>query len=315
MHNDLVNYVETLQMFYDHSADLLTGIAANLFANRVEQNTQSIFLLPFRVPADVIDATKFVVGFVGIKSQGRTWDDYVNDPKNSIAPAMYLTSSTFVSDKIPIKCRADGQQKLRHMYDNFLDYEPYSSAYLYIPYIGEQKIPMNILYDKNLSLQYRVNLLNGDFIAILYADDVIIKQYEGNCAKQIQLFVNNDSAAINAGLSKLTSVISSAFSGNLALGPLLSIENGGKAGSSLGATGATGTSGWLGSQKIYLTIERPIEALPQNFAQLIGNRAEMTTQLKNLKGYNVIKSIHVRCSATEQEKEEIESLLKSGVIF
>ena len=81
-----------------------------------------------------------------------------------------------------------------------------------------------------------------------------------------------------------------------------------------GAMGGTG--GMLGVQTPYMILTRPRQALPRDQNKFIGYPSFITVRLGDLSGYTEIDSIHLEnVPATESELSEIESLLKSGVIF
>ena len=63
-------------------------------------------------------------------------------------------------------------------------------------------------------------------------------------------------------------------------------------------------------------ITRPRQNVPADYGKIKGYPSNITTQLKNLNGYTVIDEIHLEnMSATDDEIEEIETLLKQGVII
>lgn len=49
--------------------------------------------------------------------------------------------------------------------DSFLNYEPYTTASIYIPFVGERQLEMSMIMYKYLYLEYRVFLPTGDFVA------------------------------------------------------------------------------------------------------------------------------------------------------
>lgn len=66
----------------------------------------------------------------------------------------------------------------------FLDYEPYSSYHLYLPFCGTVKIPSEIAVDTNIEVLYYADILSGACIAHIYIND---KYY---CSTQGQLAVD-----------------------------------------------------------------------------------------------------------------------------
>lgn len=84
-----------------------------------------------------------------------------------------------------------GQVKLDRYSGTFYDYQPYSEAQIYIPYIGFINVKVNEILNKTIELKYHVNLVTGDFTAILMlANNIapqIIGQYQGNMLRELPL--------------------------------------------------------------------------------------------------------------------------------
>ena len=80
----------------------------------------------------------------------------------------------------------------------FYDYQPYSSVQLYLPYIGFVPLKMNEIIGRRLYLKYIVDVITGDFSAIIetswpdqsHGDETtipIIATYQGSLAKALPL--------------------------------------------------------------------------------------------------------------------------------
>lgn len=70
----------------------------------------------------------------------------------------------------------------------FYDYQPYSSAQLYLPYIGYVPLKMNEIIGKELSLKYVVSLTSGGFCAVLQSAGVgLIGAYTGSIGRPLPL--------------------------------------------------------------------------------------------------------------------------------
>lgn len=52
---------------------------------------------------------------------------------------------------------------------SYLDYEPYTTASIYIPFVGERDLPMSRIMRHNVYLEYIVYIPTGDFVATVYA--------------------------------------------------------------------------------------------------------------------------------------------------
>lgn len=80
---------------------------------------------------------------------------------------------------------------------------------------------------------------------------------------------------------------------------------------------ATGAFGSLGILTPYIIIERPIGNKPSSYSNQIGLTNLSTKTLGNLKGFVKVKDVHVDniSQANQHERDEIENLLKGGVIL
>lgn len=90
-----------------------------------------------------------------------------------------------------------------------------------------------------------------------------------------------------------------------------SIPNGGGAQRS---NNAGFNSGILSERRPWIMVSRPIQVVPENFGEQLGFPAFISKKLSECQGYTQVYSIHLQIpTATAQEIQEIESLLKGGV--
>lgn len=374
---NLQNYADTLKVLYDHSTDVF-GSAYSAYANRITEGTTSLIMLPYSTWKTAADAEgpadythgEFAIGGAGIKASGASFTEYVLGSTGAFDNADLMNTYT--------KRWTVQLDPIIRKFDNFLDYAPYSKASIFIPYVGQFELPINLIQSaKNdahkigLRVKFGLNISNGDVIAIFEAE---IKNSEnnwtytplgtwtGNCARSIRLSVSDDSQAIREGVRALTSMVSFAASGGAAgavmgqssqgvsnsrkgmdptqttqtWGDMDTASNSSSHGSSvsfsgnassampnaispgqhlIGGASTAGELGWLGIQKIVVKVERPIWWMPGRYANLFGYPTKRYATLRNLSGFATVSRIHLRCSATGPEKEEIERLLSEGVIF
>ena len=210
---DLVEYTNTLKMLYSHADDVFFGEAAGLQADRITKNTIGLHMLPLTIPSTDYADTIFSMGNVGIAATDN-YASYVAG--NNYAHANYLTKLTRKFN-VPLGT-------IKHNYDNFLDFAPYSSASLYIPYIGKVQLPINLVQSTSsdsrpMRLEFRVDYTSGDFMAILFCNikgvDIALSHWNGNCARPVKVSVDDDSSAIIAGANRLASMFSFGASGSI----------------------------------------------------------------------------------------------------
>lgn len=322
---NLRNYTKTLQLCRDNA--WIPGELGDKFENMgnlIQENTVSVFMLP--VDIEETGAVPFNVGTKAI----RNTDVVGNWGKPTSVDTTNLINKYTKEYVYPLGT-------ISHYYDNFLDFAPYSTASLYIPYIGKVEIPINLVQStstdqKQLSLSIRLNRTNGDILCILLSNNIPLCRWQGNCARSIALSVNDNSAILQNQFSRLVSSFSSGLG---ALGAAATGNVGG-ATSNLGqmfaapmASGApittsshmignapeTGDVGWMDSQLITLTVERPIWWKPYDYGDLIGYPTRKIAKLATVSGFAKVPNIHIRCSATESEKERLKTMLAEGVLF
>lgn len=88
-------------------------------------------------------------------------------------------------------------------YGNYLDYSPYSQAYIYLPFIGIQEVSVDDIVGHAVNIRYRVDAYNGSCIAMIYVAKQgyrnLCYQFAGNCAVEVPL-AGGSQAAIKAGM-------------------------------------------------------------------------------------------------------------------
>ena len=218
------------------------------------------------------------------------------------------------------------------VFNNFLDYSPFTKVEMYLPYIGFINLDTNEVIGKTLSIQYAVDSMTGMGTAFVMADDVMIYTGEGKIGVDVTLGGRNAAevaknnlmtgintaggvlstamaagtgvaAGVAAGMSTLTNTTASVIQGN----------QGHVTKGSLGSS----ANGFYAPQNAYLIITRPTPAEPASYASQYGRPSGKTEHLQNLTGYTVVDSVHVEgiTNGTQDETTEIERLLKSGVIL
>ena len=222
------------------------------------------------------------------------------------------------SQYITINC---GTKKIGNYWNNFLDYSPYTKYELYLPFIGYKEIDADEIVNKNLSIKYRVDILTGDLVCFITIDERVRYQFGGNCLISLPLNSSaKDTGSVISGVASLTTAVGGLLLGSgTAAGAgiagaavnLITDKQSIKHGSSLSSS-----SNYLGLLNPVLYITRPRQNVPADYGKIKGYPSNITTKLKDLNGYTVIDEIHLEnMSATDDEIDEIETLLKQGVII
>lgn len=226
----------------------------------------------------------------------------------------------------------------------YLDYDPYTKAELYLPYIGIHAIAIDDIMGKTITIKYHVDILSGACVAYVKCGTSVLYSFIGQCASSIPINKSDWTNVINGALNIATAIGTMVATGG-ASAPMNSatagevggaVNNAGNArrtaamirGSSNIASTAvnvmkpsieksgaiSGTGGMMAIQKPYLIITRPKQAVPTNQKHYMGYPSFITSMLGALSGYTEMEYIHLEgLSATDEELSEIESLLKGGV--
>lgn len=221
-----------------------------------------------------------------------------------------------------------GSIKLRNYFDNFLNYEPYSTAFLYIPYCNTIQISLNDFIGKTISIKLIVDYMTGACTAVVFADGIPIVYKNGVIAQSISV-TGTDSATtasnvINSTLNQITnfsSFTAGALSGNVSglvtsgsniLGKTLDYSAERTIYQSQGAS-SSGIESYL-PQKPYFVINLPKYNIDTSFGQYHGYKTDFYSFINDLTGYvETDTPILSNILCTDEEKSEIQNLLMSGV--
>lgn len=228
-----------------------------------------------------------------------------------------VTMTKAASQFVEVDC---GSLEVKEFWGAYLDYEPFTKAEIYLPYIGTHAISVDDIMGKTVNVKYHVDILSGACCAYVKCGDSILYQFIGQCSSSIPISGNDFTNVINGVLSAGVAVGSMVATGGatapMAVPQLASaaVNNMKPAVEKSGAM--SGTGGMLGVQTPYLILTRPRQALPDDQSTFTGYPSFITKELSSLEGYTEIEAMHLEnISATESELTEIESLLKGGVIF
>lgn len=243
--------------------------------------------------------------------------------------------TSWYTDKqyISIDC---GSISVKEYWGSALDYAPYTKVQIYLPYIGVETLSTDDIMNSTLNVKYNIDLLTGDCIAHISVKkgnlNSVLYSFTGNCAVYCPLtsldysqFVQSAATMASATVATIASAGTAGATG--ANGVLSATAATSAINSGLNTVthikGAiqrsgkiSGNTGVMSTQKPYLIITRPIQSLPENYASYRGYPCNVTKRLSELTGYTEVGEIHLTgLSATQTEQDEIETLLKNGVIF
>jgi hypothetical protein len=237
-----------------------------------------------------------------------------------------------------------GTVSLSEYYGAAMDYAPFTQVQLYVPYCGIYTIDIDDVMNGTSNLVYNIDVLTGACSAMLTCNknnlNSVVYNFTGNVNTNIpvtsqdwtQVIRSVIGAASTVGAAIVTGGASmAATAGTEAAGRAAIMAGAGEATASMGAAtnilgsakpsisrggGISTAMGALSVQTPYFIISRPVQSIPEKYQHYSGLPSNITATLSDVTGFTVMESIFINIStATEDEKNEIETLLKGGVIL
>ena len=182
-------------------------------------------------------------------------------------------NSKVVNQKVSrVSC---GKVTVPELYHNALDYSPFTTVRIWLPFLGFYDLSIDELSNKEIELTYAIDLVNGKALAEISNDDGVIYRFVGTAYAQEPYHtesLNNMSTAYINGAYNMADFTP------------------------------------------YLLIERPINLTPSN-NDLEGLPTYKVVTIGDMKGYLRCRKVFATdMIATEAEKNEIEALLHDGVL-
>lgn len=215
-----------------------------------------------------------------------------------------------------------------HKYNSYLDYAPYTRAEIFLPFIGFCPLNINDIMGKSVDVTYNIDLLSGVCTAIVHANAQSLYSYSGNMAMFLPLSAGNWARMLTPIFGMVGGVTSLAagIGGVMGGAPLLASTSmavrgaesiGNMDGNSVSRSGGiSGNAGIMGDYQPFIVVTRPINDKPTTYDNNIGQTYNKSAQLGTLSGFTVVEEAHIEgMNATDAEKQEIERLLKEGVIL
>lgn len=206
-----------------------------------------------------------------------------------------------------------GTVSVREYYGNILDYSPYTTVQLYLPFIGIVSLDIADVSRSSINVKYGVDVLTGACLASVSVqrDNAggVLYQYSGNCACQYPLSSGSYMGMVTGAIGAIGSLARGNIIGTgLSIaGMHTNIEHSG---------GFSGNAGAMGIKKPYLIISRPQSVMNDGFPAIQGYPSNYFTRLGDCSGFTQIAECHVEnIPATDKELDKIKDLLKEGVIL
>ena len=218
----------------------------------------------------IVDTSKYIVAvhkvFVPVSTD------------EALQPIKFGSYNTQVNSKVVnlrtahVSC---GKVTVPELHHNALDYSPYTTVRIWLPFLGFFDLSIDELSNKEVELTYTIDLVNGKALAEISNDDGVIYRFVGTAYERDPYHTES--------LNNVSTVyINGAYN--------------------------------MADYTPYLLIERPINLTPSN-NDLEGLPTYKEVTIGDMTGYVRCRKVFAKdMIATEAEKNEIEALLCGGVL-
>lgn len=305
-----------LYTLWHPSADNLQNLGAFLYGATTQGTIASIIGDPINA---IIQLTEWAVKPV---------DGPVKTPVICNIAATDLKMPTIPNQFMQFDC---GTIEIPREYHDFRDYEPYTRLSLFLPFVGDVNISTNdCITPHKIHVIYNIDFLSGVACAEVLVDEDVRYAYQaamcaaipvtsGDASRLLASLIGAAVGAVGGGVmggivggtagSRLTARSLISGVSEAALAPINGIQT--------QRTGSiSANTGLLGEMKPYVLVTRPISVVADQYKSLLGQPYQLDGTLGSQTGFVKVREVHMDgITATESEKQEIERLLKEGVIL
>ncbi len=238
------------------------------------------------------------------------------------------TSSTIFIGNVDMQCTGSklstnfhkvdaGKIMIPRHFDNFLDYAPYTTVSVYIPYSGIHSLDTSLVMGQELTFDYLVDLVSGAARCRCKLKDIVINEFDCTMGIDIPLS-STDRAQTDA--RHLSSI-----AGGIMFGARAGIV-GAASGAASGILNAIGdgyhtshTSGGSptvsshDNNQIFVIVDYPTPVVTDKFRETFGRLCRKNVALDKVSGYTEISNIKLDgIPLTEAEESDLRQILTSG---
>lgn len=232
-----------------------------------------------------------------------------------------------------------GSYTINEYWGNYLDYAPYTKIQIHIPYAGTHDLDVDLVMRSTLKLKYQIDLLSGSMVAVLSLTknndlnnqpdaitNSVIETYTGNVFSSIPIASTDYRNMLSSVLGIASNGLTSLVSGNplpVANGVANAVTN---SKTNVTKQGSVSNSyGYISPQNAYLIISRPCltmgESEKTKFHDWLGYPCNMVKTVEDFRGVLTIQkgtfwsgdNSNSFDSITDTERDEIETLMESGI--
>lgn len=183
-----------------------------------------------------------------------------------------VASKVINQSEVKVTC---GKITIPEMWHNALDYTPYTTAKIWLPFMGFFDVSINELMRDEIELTYTIDIISGKALAEVIADGIVVYRFVGTAKIDEPYYVES-------GRNISQAYINGAYN--------------------------------MADFTPYILLDRPKNLTPSD-THLQGLPTYRIVTIGDCTGFIQCEQVFaVGMTATEEEKEEIESLLKQGVL-
>ena len=209
-----------------------------------------------------------------------------------------------------------GSLSIPATHGNYLDYEPFTEIRLFLPFIGFVSLSTADAVGKTLDIVYHCDIITGQCVAYIKdgTSGNVLYTYNGNTLQNLPMTGRNLPNMLTGILS--ASGIPTDMSKGLSIGNAISSGVQGVQGQYTRGGGINCTSGLMAPQRPYAIVTRRVPIVDANYNTYVGKPYFKTAQLSSVSGFTIVEQAQLTgVIATQSELEEIDTLLKGGVIL
>ena len=230
-------------------------------------------------------------------------------------PSMLLTAEY----RIPFK---HSNKKGNPTHGAFLDYDPYTTISLYIPFIGIVPLQTNMVMGRQIRLYSAVDIYAGTIHYNVYVSTPkkewsLIGTYEGKCGVEIPLTLDDSLGNATNILQNVAGATVGLCTGNF--GALATFGNSVFSQPINQVSGISTNTSYYNPNQCAIIMQTTPAAIPDNFGSTVGYLYRQSAKLGSLTGFTTCMNPRIGNfsdnTPTETERAEIYSLLESGVII
>ena len=210
----------------------------------------------------------------------------------------------------------------------FMDNDPYTKISIYLPFIGIRQLSADDCIGRSLHVVYNIDVLTGACACFIEVSGKgVLYSYNGSCITNVPLTAVNFSGAIQNAVSAIGSAVGVVAGMATGAAPVTAMSIAGLATSAANTAvnskptvqrsgNLGGSAGILSIMTPYVIIERPNMSVPNQVEKFVGQTSNITMYLGDCSGFTMCEYVHLdNLNATSEEIVEIESMLRTGVIF